>query len=366
VKIGFVVNPIAGMGGAVGLKGTDGEDVLREARARGARKVSAARAKEALVAIQKKRLSFDFITCSGEMGMDELAEIGITSEIVLKAGQITSSADTIEAVTRFVSRGADIILFAGGDGTARDVVQVVDAKVPIIGIPTGVKMNSAVFAHRLEDVADLLESFASARTTRDAEIMDVDEESYRKGLLKARLYAFAKVPDDRTHLQSGKAVYHSGTADDEAEELGLYVAESMEGGTAYIIGPGSTTEAVTRHLGETKTILGVDVVLDGKIILRDVTENSLLDLLSQGKRAVIIVTPIGSQGFVFGRGNQQISDKVIKKVGCQNVWVIATPTKLAGTPVLRVDSGDAELDQTLRGRVKVLTGYKRKKLMPVQ
>ena len=366
MKIGFVVNPIAGMGGAVGLKGTDGEQIQKEAHARRARKVSPARAREALAAIQRKRLSIDFLTCSGEMGGDELAELGIQFETVLNPGPTTSSADTIEAVRRFVSRGVELILFAGGDGTARDVVAVVGTEVPVIGIPSGVKMHSAVFAPRPEEAADLLESFETSRATREVEVMDVDEESYRRGVLQARLYALAKVPDDVLHLQSSKAVYHSGTADDEAEELGHFVAESMERGTYYILGPGSTTAAITKHLGEAKTLLGVDVVLDGKIVLQDASEESLIAIVGKGFRAVVVVTPIGSQGFIFGRGNQQISARVLKQVGSQNVWVIATPTKLAGTPTLRVDTGDKELDETLRGRMRVLTGYRRKKLVPVQ
>jgi len=348
------------------LKGTDGEQVQKEAHARRARKVSPARAVEALAAIQRKRLSVDFLACSGEMGGDELTDLGIQFETVFRPGPTTSSADTIEAVRRFVSSGVELILFAGGDGTARDVVAVVGTGVPVIGIPSGVKMHSAVFAQRPEEAADLLESFETSRATREVEVMDVDEESYRRGVLQARLYALAKVPDDVKHLQSSKAVYHSGTGDDEAEELGHFVAESMERGTYYILGPGSTTTAVTKHLGEAKTLLGVDVILDGKIVLKDASEESLLAILGTGFRAVVIVTPIGSQGFIFGRGNQQISARVLKQVGSQNVWVIATPTKLAGTPILRVDTGDKELDETLRGRMRVLTGYRRKKLVPVQ
>ncbi len=348
------------------MKGTDGEQVLKEARARRAQKASPARAREALAAINRKRLPVDFLACSGEMGGDELTESGIPFETVLKPGPTTSSADTIEAVKRFISRGAELILFAGGDGTARDVVSVVGTRVPIIGIPSGVKMHSAVFAQKPEEAADLLESFEISRATREVEVMDVDEESYRQGMLQARLYALARVPDDVEHLQSSKAVYHSGTGDDEAEELGHFVAESMERGTYYILGPGSTTAAITKHLAEAKTLLGVDVVLDGKTVLQDASEESLLAALGRGFRAVVIVTPIGSQGFIFGRGNQQISARVLKQVGSQNVWVIATPTKLAGTPILRVDTGDKELDETFRGRMRVLTGYKRKKLVPVQ
>jgi len=366
VKAGFVVNPIAGMGGSVGLKGTDGADTLQEAFARGGRKVASTRAVEALVSVRRKDLPLEFLTCSGEMGQDELDSVDMKCTIVCRPGSKTSSEDTKAAVKAFLRAGAELIIFAGGDGTARDVLEVADAKAAMIGIPAGVKMHSAVFALTPEALGDLVEAFVSEGKTREAEIMDVDEDAYRSGRLDVKLFGYAKVPDDPANLQAGKTVYRSGSARDEAEEIGQYVAETMRKGIAYILGPGTTTETITKHLGLHKTVLGVDVIRDGAVVLRDASEAQLLEFLDHQSEAEIIVTPIGSQGFFFGRGNQQISAEVIRKVGPDRICVIATPTKLKDTGTLRVDTGDKALDDRLRGPLKVTTGYKRRKLVRVE
>jgi len=366
VRIGFVVNPIAGMGGTVGLKGTDGADVQKEAVARGAKKLSPMKAGEALESIKSGGTVPEILTCSGEMGELELDSRGMRYRVVYRSAANTTGADTKEAARRFVAEKVDLILFAGGDGTARDLLEVVDGRIPILGIPSGVKMHSAVFALRPENVGGIVEAFASDGATKDADVLDVDEEAFREGVLRVRLFGIAKVPDEHAHMQSSKMVYHSGTADEEARELGQYVAETMETGVSYILGPGSTTEAIAQSLSQPKTVLGVDVFRDGKAIILDADEAALLRLLSETDKVSIVVTPIGAQGFIFGRGNQQISSKVIANVGADNVTVIATPSKLAGTPVLRVDTGDKSLDDALRGSRRVVTGYKRRKLARVE
>lgn len=366
VKTGFVVNPIAGVGGLVGLKGTDGASTLAEAFARGGRKVAPGRAVEALKSVGKMDLPLEFITCSSEMGQDELESAGIKHKVVCRTASRSTGADTKMAVQAFLDEGAELIIFAGGDGTARDVLEIADAKATIIGIPAGVKMHSAVFALTPEALGDLVVAFVSTGRTRDAEVMDVDEDSYRQGKLDVKLFGYAKVPDDPADLQAGKTVYRSGSAREEAEEIGQYIAETMRKGVAYVLGPGTTTEAIAKHLGLQKTVLGVDVVLDGKLVLRDASEAQLLSFLEQHTLTEIIVTPIGSQGFFFGRGNQQISAAVIRKVGPEKICVIATPTKLKDTKVLRVDTGDKDLDERLLGPVKVTTGYKRRRLVKVE
>jgi predicted polyphosphate/ATP-dependent NAD kinase len=133
----------------------------------------------------------------------------------------------------------------------------------------------------------------------------------------------------------------------------------MEQGTLYIIGSGTTCRAVTECLELPKTLLGVDVVLDKKLVASDVTEKQLLDHInSNPKNAIIIVTPIGGQGYIFGRGNQQLSAEVIRMVGPDKVKIIATPAKIHSVPNqrLRVDTGDPEIDQALRGPRRILTG----------
>jgi len=361
--VAFVVNPVAGMGGSVGLKGTDGPSILQEALARGAAPVAPSRAAKALGAVRQKGLDLEFITCSGQMGHDELLSVGLEGRVVYSAGTVTGPEDTRRAVKEFLRHGPDLIVFAGGDGTARDVLEVVGQGTTIVGIPAGVKMHSAVFAVSPESFGDLVESFDRTGRTKEAEVMDVDEERFRQGVLQAKLYGYARVPDDAVNLQSSKMVYHSGGADEEAAEIGQYVAEEMRTGVCYVLGPGSTTAAIARHAGLEKTLLGVDVMKDTSIVLRDATEEQLLELLQGGCDAEIVVTPIGSQGFVFGRGNQQISARVLRLVGKARICIVATPTKLRDTPVLRADTGDAELDAELRGQVKVVTGYRRRKLV---
>jgi len=365
VKIGFLVNPVAGMGGAVGLKGTDGADTLSEAVRRGASRVAPRRAVEALMSLRPAGVGAEFLTCAGDMGDDELREADISGAIVHRPGSPSTSEDTQKAARAFANFGVDIIVFVGGDGTARDVVGVVGTAVPVLGVPAGVKMHSGVFLTTPGELGAVLSGFASDPSTAEVEVMDVDEEMFREGVLAARLYALARVPSDDHRIQTGKAAYRSGTADDEAEEIGRYIADRMEDGVVYILGPGSTTAAVARALGLSKTLLGVDAVLNRRVICPDAAESDLLRILSDHGRAEVVVTPIGAQGFFLGRGNQQISPRVLRALRKEDITVIATPTKLAGTPVLRVDTGDPDLDRRLRGKMKVVTGYRRRRMVDV-
>ena len=365
MRIGFVVNPVAGMGGAVGLKGTDGPQILREAIARGAQKVAPARATAALTEIKKRRLEIEFLTASGEMGEDELRASGLDLRVVASADSTTGPDDTVRAVRAFLAEGVDLILFAGGDGTARDILGAGDGTVPMLGIPAGVKMHSSVFAVSPEKVADAVARFSETGRVTDAEVMDVDEEAYRSGVLKARLFGVVKVPDDSNSIQETKDAYHTPDAEEEAEDIARYIAETMDEDTSYVLGPGTTTAAIARYLGIEKTVLGVDIIRAGKLAAKDLTERGLSELVTKG-RTKIVVSPIGAQGFIFGRGNQQISPRIIRMVGVANVMVIATPTKLRGTPVLRVDTGDPALDRDFSGRMKVIVGYGRRRLVSVK
>jgi predicted polyphosphate/ATP-dependent NAD kinase len=364
LKVGFVVNPVAGMGGAVGLKGTDGEEVLREAVRRGARRPAADRAAEAVRSAGKVG-GLRFLTCSGEMGEDAFMAEGVPCEVVCRHADVTSARDTRGAVRAFMAKGADLVVFVGGDGTARDVVAEARDAVPILGVPSGVKMHSAVFLNTPSELGDLLSSFSLTRAVREAEVLDVDEESFRDGAVRAKVFGVALTPDSSEHVQSGKQSYASGTAEDEADEIGQYMADSMEPGVTYIIGPGSTTARIARAMGQLKSLLGVDVYRDRARVLADASEADLLKELETRKDARIVVSPIGAQGFFFGRGNQQISPEVVRRVGVCNIVVVSTPSKLRGTPVLRVDTGDPALDADLRGNLKVVTGYKRKRLLKV-
>lgn len=364
--VGFVVNPIAGMGGCVGLKGTDGAQTVLEAMRRGARKVAPERAVEALRSISSWDLDIDFITSAREMGAQELERAGFSGRVVYHPVEPTSRDDTVKAAKTFVKEDVELVVFVGGDGTARDVVDAVGQSVPILGVPAGVKMHSSVFLNRPSDLGHVLSRFASTRATVQGEVMDVDESLFRTGVLQAKLFALAKVPSDDARIQAAKTVYHTGTAEDEAAEIAKYIVDEMRDGVAYILGPGSTTAAIAKELGLEKSLLGVDVVLDRRVICVDASESDLLRILAEHGPAKVILTPIGGQGFILGRGNQQISPKVLGAVGRENILVVATPTKLAGTPVLRVDTGDPALDAQLRGRIKVITGYKRRRMVEVE
>lgn len=363
--IGFVVNPIAGMGGAVGLKGTDGTDVLDEALKRGAVRKATDRARETLKTLRGMDLGIRFLTCAGEMGANLLKDEGFEAEEVHFPDEPTTAYDTRKASEALIEGEAQLILFCGGDGTARDIVSIVGTRLPVVGIPSGVKMHSSVFALTPSDAAHLVQSFLATGALRDAEVMDVDEDDFRDGVVCSTLFGLARVPDDSAHAQPTKSSYSGGDAEAEAEELAMFVAEVMREGTVYLLGPGSTTAHVARAIGQDKTPLGVDAYLDGKVIGLDLSEQDILRLLPEYDVVNIVVTPIGSQGFILGRGNQQMSQKVVRSVGVDNIMVIATPTKVRDTPILRVDTGDSVLDSEMKRPVKVLTGYRRRKLMRV-
>lgn len=352
VLLGFVINPIAGMGGSVALKGTDG-DAYRIALSKGAVPLARGRALRALGRLEGE---MKFLTAPGEMGAEALDDLGHAYEVVLGTPTPSSAEDTRRVCRIFVERGVELIVFCGGDGTARDVLDAVGDKVPVIGIPSGVKMHSAVFANTPEEAGDTIERFVKGETeTRSAEIMDVDEDAFRSGELRARLYGYVRVPD-LGGLQPPKGAVF-GTSDEEQKEaIAEFVVDRMEPGTMYVLGPGTSTKAVADRMGLPKTLLGVDVYVDGKAILTDASENEILRVLGD-RKAKIIATPIGRQGFVLGRGNQQLSPRVVEKVGLENLLIVATPTKLAETPVLHSDSGDINLDRRLRGYRKVLIGY---------
>ncbi len=365
MKAGFVINPIAGMGGPVGLKGTDGADAVAEAVNRGAVRMAEQRAIDSLRGIKSAELPIEFVTCSGIMGESALNAVGLTSQVVYKAKPETDSEDTRTSVAMFIDEGAEIIIFVGGDGTARDVLSVVGTTIPILGVPAGVKMHSAVFLNTPQALSQVIQSFLISRTSEEADVMDIDEEAFRDGKVISRLFGVARVPDDCLHMQTGKQSFASGTADDEMTELGQFMVDTMEPDITYIIGPGGTTSHIAEAMQADKTLLGVDVYRDGYIVCRDASERDLEAIMASGRPARIIVSPIGAQGFLFGRGNQQISPEVIRRVGLDNVIIICTPTKLLSTPQLRVDTGDASLDAQLRGSVKVVVGYKRRRLVPI-
>jgi predicted polyphosphate/ATP-dependent NAD kinase len=362
-RLGLIVNPVAGMGGRVGLKGSDGEDIIKRAVELGAVKLSPGRAVEALRRIARIRELVEVITYPGEMGEDEAREAGFQPTVIGSiAHGTTTREDTIEAARTMAEMGVDLIIFAGGDGTARDLVEAVDGDVPVLGIPAGVKIHSGVFAINPADAGELAALYLEGGPVklRELEVMDIDEEAFRDDRLSARLHGYLNVPYVEAMVQNTKS--GSATTDEfSLEGIAADIVDEMEKDVIYVLGPGTTVRPIAEKLGLSKTLLGVDVVLNGELVASDANEEKLLELVG-GKEARIIVTVIGGQGFVFGRGNQQISPQVIRSVGVQNVTIIATPGKLAalqGRPLL-VDTGDPEVDKMLSGYAKVVTEYGRR------
>lgn len=358
--LGLIINPIAGMGGKAGLKGTDGTAILDEARKRGATPVAAHRTTRALKRLQSLRGEFALITCPGAMGGDAAAALGLSAILIAGAPRDdTGPDDTKSAAAAMMRRGVDLLLFAGGDGTARDIHGIVGAAIPILGIPTGVKMHSAVFATSPENAGDIAAAFLGGPRPnppmRDAEIMDVDEAAMREGRLSARLYGYARVPAERTLVQSAKA--GALASDDEAlDALAGEITAEMEASRLYILGPGTTVQRIKARLGG-GTLLGIDAALDGRLIGTDLNEAQILSLLD-GRKATIIVGLIGGQGYVFGRGNQPISADVIRHVGLDNIVVLGGLAKLLALdpPCLHVDTGDEAIDGMLAGHRRVRIG----------
>jgi predicted polyphosphate/ATP-dependent NAD kinase len=358
-RLGLIVNPVAGIGGRVGLKGSDGAEIQRKALALGAVPQSLNRAIQALERL-KPVDDPEIITYPGEMGEEAARACGFEPTVIgsIKSGE-TTPEDTMNAAREMLRLHVALLLFAGGDGTARDIYNAIGEELPALGIPAGVKIHSAVFGANPISAGDLAASYLQGKVSnlREAEVMDIDEEAVRRGVVSAKLYGYLKVPFQRRLLQGLKTPSSPGERAAMAA-IAADVVSNMEGGWLYIIGPGTTTRAITSRLGLDKTLIGVDVVADGELVAADVNESQLLELL-QGRKAKIVVTPIGGQGYIFGRGNQQISPKVIEKVGKENILVVSTTGKihsLRGRP-LWVDTGDRAVDEMLSGYTRVITGY---------
>ncbi len=356
VKIGLIVNPIAGMGGRVGLKGTDGKAELAERL--GAKPVSPKRAVEFLSNLNRDLV--EIYTYPGLMGELEALKAGFNPIVLGERKERTSAEDTRRAAKE-LKGVVDLMVFVGGDGTARDICKAVGDEIPVIGVPSGVKMYSAVFALNPKACAELVKEFIRRNVRFELrEVMDADEDAILKDKISVKLFGYLKVPVALGLVQGVKR-RDSGRKDGVA----LNFLRILERDVAYIMGPGGTVYEIARAMGVEKTRLGVDVVYNGKVVVRDAKERDLLNVIEGFDRVKIVVTPIGGQGFIFGRGNLQISPEVIRRVGRENVIVVSTLEKLKGLDGLRVDTGDEEVDEMLRGEIKVLTeeGFVRFKVL---
>jgi predicted polyphosphate/ATP-dependent NAD kinase len=367
-RLGLIVNPIAGMGGAVGLKGTDSRETLHEALRRGAVPRAPERAWLALETfLQTAGDRVELVAAADDMGEAVALRTGLRPALVIGGGGgETTAADTQDAAREMRAHNVDLLLFAGGDGTARDIFRAIGEEVPVIGIPAGVKMHSGVYAASPRAAGHLAARFLCERiAVHPVEVMDIDEEAYCDGIVSARLFGYLAVPFDHELVQGVKI----GRVNSDALALAGIAAELTERvrpGQVCVLGPGTTTRAIAQRFGLPKTLLGVDIIRDGQILAADVDETALRQAVAQHE-AMLVVSPIGGQGHIFGRGNQQIGPEVLRRVGRAGVVIVATPEKLAslqGRP-LRTDTGDAALDLALAGYVRVITGYRREAVYPV-
>jgi predicted polyphosphate/ATP-dependent NAD kinase len=373
MMLGFIVNPIAGMGGKVGLKGTD--NVLGVAIARGAEPVAPRRAVDFLLRLKKCETDakIEVLACPGLMGEKEAVETGLTFQVLsMRVREKTTAADTKEAVRLMTALRVDLIVFVGGDGTAKDILEAMQGatdRVPVLGVPSGVKMYSGVFAVNPSDAAEVVFAFAQNQAeTTEFEIMDADEEAIRHDVFAVKLQGFLRGPFLPAHIQGSKQIsLETNDEKDNQTATAKFIIEEMQKDGTYLLGPGTTVKRIAEILRVNKTVLGVDIYTKGKMTL-DVNEKRILEEIDDWQNTWIILSPIGHQGILLGRGNQQISPRIVKLVGKERIIVAATKNKLQGIEgnVLRVDSGDAQVDAMLRGFIRVVTDYREWRIMQVQ
>ena len=371
-KLGLIVNPLAGIGGPVGLKGSDGDQVVSEAMARGATRRAGERAANALRLLLPVQDLIEIYCYDGSMGGDAVAAAGLNRGANYRSLGISSEPssreDTIAVAQQLRALNMDLIVFAGGDGTARDIVAAVGSDVPVLGIPAGVKMHSGVYTVSPEAAGQLLVRLVEGGLVDigQAEVRDIDEEAFRQGRVQSKFYGELLVPREGRFLQQVK----SSGREVEAlvvQDIGADLDEDMVSDCLYLIGPGSTPSGFMEALGLDNTLLGVDAVFNRKQLGKDLNEQQILALLERYPHAQIVVTAIGGQGHIFGRGNQQLSAAVISTVGLTKIVIVATKTKitaLEGRPLL-VDTGDVALDRALTGYRRVVTGYHDAVMYPV-
>lgn len=358
-KIGLFINPIAGMGGRVGLKGTDGADIVKLARERGAVPESSTKAAKALMKLLPLKDDCVYYVAQGAMGEMAAQDAGLTAEVVLEVDGETTAMDSQRLLKRFRELEVDLILFAGGDGTAKDVAREIGLSIPVIGIPTGVKIHSPVFAMTPESAGSLAYEYIldSDIPLIDREVIDIEEAAFRADEIKTKVYGYLNVPDDKVRLQNLKSPSPQDEAGAQVSAV-LQVIDEMEDGFYYIVGSGSTTSHVMEELGLPVTQLGVDIIKDKQLIAKDVSESEILEII-EDKPTKLIVSPMGGQGYLFGRGNQQLSDKVLGLLDKEDILIISTHGKintLYGRP-LWVYTGNAAVDEKLSGYYKVIIGY---------
>lgn len=366
--IGLVINPIAGMGGRVGLKGTDGKEILEKAKLLGAKPESNLKAEKAIKILLEEDVEIKWVTAGSSMGEDLLKKFNQDYTILHTANIDSTPEDTKLFLQKALNEEMDLLLFVGGDGTARNVAEVIELEVPVLGIPAGVKIHSPVFASSPENAGKLMVSYLrdDIKSVEEKEVIDIEEEAFRQDEVITEVYGYLNVPYDESHMQNLKSPSPQ-TEHEAMISIALDIIDSMEEDDYYIIGSGTTLAPVMEELELEGTKLGVDIIKGKQLIKKDASEQDILEVLSNHS-AKLIVTPMGGQGYLFGRGNPQLSDDVLRQIEKKDILVVATPNKLStlnGKPLL-IYTGDEEVDNKLSGFYKVTTGYENKKMYKVK
>ena len=381
MKVAFLLNPIAGLGGTVALKGTDG--LAKEALRLGAKPITPVRAETFFHSLDKQisndiRKQLVFLVPKSPMGEQILSKFSFKYEVIPVPIQNkdTSAEDTKIAVRHFEEQQVDLIIFVGGDGTSIDVGTSITNQTPILGIPSGVKTYGAVFSHSLEEAVTILLAFFNSKSTQEAELLDLDEEQYKKGVISISLRGIARVPAFPEFLQHAKerieiTESEENTLERIADEI-FDVLRRVKTSPLLIIGPGSTFSPLGKKMNISRSILGVDCVTfdyqgNYSILIKDAREDQIFNILTNYTEVFILITPIGGMGYILGRGNHQISPRIIKKVPKDHLLIACTKRKLKTIidQTLRVDTSDEELNSQMIGYIRVITDFNERQMVRV-
>ena len=368
MRIGIVVNPDAGLGGRLGFKGSDGR--AKEARDAGAVDRAGPRMQQCISkfkellasSLNRMGVSPSIVAWSGRMGGDWLD--GFEFEQRKESPKESTAQDTSNLVHDLLEAEVDVILYAGGDGTTRDIVNALDGnETPLIGVPGGVKMHSGCFATTPKASAEVLLAFLQGDLmVAITEVMDLDEETYQKGEWKVRMYGEAWTPSSPRFMQGAKEQVERASESDTIEGLANHIGNLIDDDPELMViwGSGGTLRRMGEHLNVELTLLGIDIQHKGTIH-SDLNEQQLLQHLVgyEGPR-LLLLSPMGGQGFLIGRGNLQLSPDVLRAIGFESILGVATPSKLLGLSSVRIDTGDPLLDEEYQQRrfVKLLQGYR--------
>ena len=376
VRLGLLVNPDAGLGGRLGLKGSDGQAEI--ARSRGAQDRSGPRMRamlDHLITISKENLDgIQWYVSKGRMGTDWISPAISSLEIIHSSSSSTDAKDTSQLVGSMIGSDIDLLVYAGGDGTTRDVVAALSEygrpELPIIGVPTGVKMHSGCFASSPKAAAEVLSAWLEGDLLLSStEVLDLDEDLYRKGKWVVKLYAEAITPASPRWMQGSKMRVEASGEEEIIQGLADHVRETLFDDRMMIVwGSGGTLRTIGGILGFELNTLGIDITVGGNIIGSDLDENEILSALKEHQGDVILLlSPMGGQGFLIGRGNLQLSPDVLKIIGVNRVLGIVTPAKMLTLRSLRIETGDSEMDQRFSDKkyLKVLQGYRTTRVLKV-